>query len=56
VILRLYRSEAPSVPTTRVVNVHDVRDALAGAPKASPDERRAQIAERREGAARLVFD
>ena len=56
VILRLYRPEVPGVPTTRVVKVHDVRDALAGAPRADPDDRRAQIAERREGAARLVFD
>ena len=59
----LWRRDPPPVPTrgsggadTRVVNVHEVSDTLAGAPKADPDERRAQIAERREGAARLVFD
>jgi hypothetical protein len=55
-ILRLYRPEVPLVPTTRVVELNELPDLLPGAPKAGADDRRAQIAERREGAARLVYD
>jgi hypothetical protein len=55
-ILRVYRPKVPQAPTTRLMNFHELLDALPGAPRASADDRLAQIAERREGAARLVYD
>jgi hypothetical protein len=55
-ILRQYRAADPQVPTTRVVKLTDVAAELPTTRPSTPDERRAQIAERREGVARLVCD
>ncbi|HEX4863784.1 MAG TPA: hypothetical protein VFV02_06915 [Acidimicrobiales bacterium] len=55
-ILRFCGAHRASVPNTRLVKVSDVLEALPGAPRCTPDERRAQIAERREGIARMVCD
>jgi hypothetical protein len=55
-ILRQYRAQAPQIPATRVVQVDEVVDLLPGARRTGADERHRQIAERREGVARLVTD
>jgi hypothetical protein len=55
-ILRQYRAKAPQIPTTRLVAVDEVPALLAGTRLSTPDERAAQIAERREGVARLICD
>lgn len=55
-ILRLYRAGRPQAPTTRVVKLNELSGALPSSPRSDGDGRRAQIAERRESAARLVYD
>jgi hypothetical protein len=55
-ILRLYRAQTPQIPTTKVVTLDEVAAHLPGARATSPDQRRDQIAARREGVARLVAD
>jgi hypothetical protein len=55
-ILRQYRAQAPQIPATRVMQVAEVPALLTGARRTSSDERQQQIAERREGVARLVTD
>jgi hypothetical protein len=56
VILRQIDAAQPQVPTTRVVPVADVAQVLAGTRTCDPSQRRAQLAERREGVAHLVCD
>jgi hypothetical protein len=55
-ILRQYRAQAPQIPATRVVKVDEVTALLPEARRTTVDERKQQIAERREGVARLVTD
>lgn len=50
-ILRVHRAADPVPPTARVVPLDDLP-----APTVTADERRAQVAERREGVARLLCD
>ena len=56
IILRLCGARDASVPTTRVMKVEDVHRALAQSAPCSPDERRKQLTERREGVSRMVCD
>jgi hypothetical protein len=56
VILRQIGAERPQVPSTRLVQVADVPRLLAGTRTCDHAQRRAQVAERREGVARLVCD
>ena len=55
-ILRFGGAKAAQAPTTKLVKVADVVSELPGATPFGPDERRAQITERREGVAHLVVD
>ena len=55
-ILRYHTATQLHVPVTRVVPFDEVGALVAGTRTCTPDERRAQIAERREGVARLVCD
>jgi hypothetical protein len=55
-ILRQYRAKAPQVPRTEVIHVDDVAARLTGAVTVDAQQRRRQIAERREGVSRLVVD
>jgi hypothetical protein len=55
-ILRQYRAKAGQIPTTAVIPVAEAKAHLRGARTTTIDERQAQIAERREGVARLVAD
>jgi hypothetical protein len=55
-ILRQYRAQAPQIPATRVVKVDEVPALLPEARRTTVEERQQQIAERREGVARLVTD
>jgi hypothetical protein len=56
VILRQIAAERPQVPSTRVVPVADVGRLLPGTRTCDPAQRRTQLAERREGVARMVCD
>jgi hypothetical protein len=56
VILRLCKAAHAAPPSTRRVRLSRLGDNLPGAPICAPDERRAQIAERREGVAHMVCD
>jgi hypothetical protein len=55
-ILRFCGAKAAKAPTTRLVKVADVASELPGATRFGLEERRAQIAERREGVAHLLVD
>jgi hypothetical protein len=55
-ILRQYRAAAAQIPTTEVVRVDEAAARFAGTRTITAGERQAQIAERREGVARLVAD
>jgi hypothetical protein len=55
-ILRFCGAKRATVPTTRRVRVTDVLAELPGTPRCTAGERRAQIAERREGVAHMVCD
>jgi len=56
VMLRAYRAEKPQIPMTTVVKVDDAPQLLVNARRTAPEERRDQIAQRREGVARLIAD
>jgi hypothetical protein len=55
-MLRAYRAEKPQIPMTTVVKVGDAPQVLVNARRTAPEERRDQIARRREGVARLIAD
>jgi hypothetical protein len=55
-ILRFCGATAAVAPTTRVVPIADVAAALPGSAACSPEQRRAQLAGRREGVAHMVCD
>jgi hypothetical protein len=54
IILRLWRATNPAPPTAQVIKVSDL-DGWSTR-RCSPNERRAQIAQRREGVARMICD
>ncbi len=56
IIIRFCGANNASVPTTRLVKVADVPGELPGARRCTTDQRRAQLAERREGVAHMVCD
>ena len=56
VILRFCRAANALPPDTRVVKHSEVGETLATSRRATPDERRSQLAERREGVARMICD
>jgi hypothetical protein len=55
-ILRFCEAADAVPPSCRVVNVSTLADELPGARRCTADERRAQIAARREGVAHLILD
>jgi hypothetical protein len=55
-ILRLCGAEDGSVPNTRLLNSADLARELPGARRCTPDERDMQLANRREGVARMICD
>jgi hypothetical protein len=55
-ILRFCGAAKAAPPTTRLVGVSTVARSLPGARRCTADERRAQLAERREGVAHLILD
>ena len=55
-ILRLCGASDASVPHTRLLKTADVMDQLRSARRCSPDERHAQITDRREGVAHMICD
>jgi hypothetical protein len=56
VIVRLWRAAAAAAPTARLVRLADVPGVLPETRRCTPGERRAQVAERREGVAHMVCD
>jgi hypothetical protein len=56
VILRFCRAANAEPPDTQVVNLSEVAETLVTTRRATPDERRAQLAERREGVAHMICD
>jgi len=56
IILRLWRAAHAVAPSARVVALAEIADGLHGNGRCTPDERRAQVAERREGVARMICD
>lgn len=56
VILRFVRAAAAVPPQARVVELSAVAGALSATRRCTPDERRAQISERREGVAHMLLD
>jgi hypothetical protein len=56
VILRFAGAQSPVAPTARLVKLADVERELPDARRVGSDERRAQIAQRRDGVAHLVCD
>jgi hypothetical protein len=56
VILRFCDAVDPLPPGTEVVKLSEVLERLPATRRCTPDQRRAQIAERREGVARLICD
>jgi hypothetical protein len=56
IILRLCGARNASVPTTRLIKVEDVQSALARSVRCTPDERRKQLTERREGVSHMICD
>ena len=56
IIVRFCQATTPIPPRARVLKVSEVAGSLGGSPRGGPDERRAQIAERREGVAHLICD
>lgn len=55
-IHRLCRARNGAPPSSRVVKLSEIADALPAAGRCTPEERRAQIAGRREGVARMLCD
>ena len=55
-ILRFCGATKAAAPTTRLVKLSDVAGELPGSKPWSSAERRAQLAERREGVAHMVCD
>jgi len=56
VIVRFCCAANPVAPRAKVVKLSDLGAALPGARTCMPEQRRAQIAERREGVARMLYD
>ena len=56
IILRLVRAANAQPPHASVVKLSQVAERLPATRRCTPDERRAQIAERREGVARMLCD
>jgi hypothetical protein len=55
-ILRLAGAANPSPPRTTVLGLSEIPARLRGTRTCTPDERRAQIADRREGVSRMLCD
>ena len=55
-ILRFCEATSATPPSTRVVNVSTVADEVPGTLRCTADERRTQVAARREGVAHLILD
>jgi hypothetical protein len=55
-LLRTYRAKVTAVPSTRLVAAGEVLALLPTSRRCSAEERRAQIAERREGVATMICD
>ena len=55
-ILRLCSAARASVPNTRLLKAADVANGLPAARRCSPDERHAQLTDRREGVAHMICD
>jgi hypothetical protein len=55
-ILRLCGATRAQPPKTRVISLTDVAAVLPTAMRCGADERRTQLAERREGVSRLIVD
>ena len=55
-ILRFCGAANPVPPDAEVVKLATIRERLASTRRCTPDERRAQIAERREGVAHMICD
>jgi hypothetical protein len=56
IILRLWRAANAGAPTAELVKLAEVGERSTATKRCSPDERRAQIAERREGVTRMLCD
>jgi hypothetical protein len=56
IILRFCQATTPIPPRATMVKVSEVAQRLAGSPRAGADDRRAQIAARREGVAHMICD
>lgn len=56
IILRFVQATNPVPPRTEVVKLADVGERLPATRRCAPDERRAQLAERREGVAHMLLD
>jgi hypothetical protein len=56
IILRFCQASTPIPPRATMVKVSDVAQRLAGSSRCGPDERRVQIAARREGVAHMICD
>ena len=56
IILRLCGARSAVPPQTRVIERSEVEAELPAAKRCLPEERRAQIAERREGVAHMLLD
>ena len=56
IILRFCQASTPIPPRAAMVKVAEVAQRLAGSSRCGPDERRAQIAARREGVAHMICD
>jgi hypothetical protein len=56
IILRFCQAATPIPPRATTVKVSEAAPHLTGSPRCGLDERRAQIAERREGVAHLICD
>jgi hypothetical protein len=56
IILRLWRAANPGAPTAELVKRAELGEWSTATKRCTPDERRVQIAERREGVARMLCD
>jgi hypothetical protein len=56
IILRFCQASTPIPPRATMVKVSEVAQRLAGSSQCGPEERRKQIAERREGVAHMICD
>jgi hypothetical protein len=56
IIVRFCQATTPVPPRARLVKAAEVAGSLARSPRSGPDERRTQIALRREGVAHLICD